>query len=171
MTFLLLYLLATIDCALCGYRAAAGKNALIDKRAYYQRVMLRAALLGQVSVAIAAVASGVAVLCSHNPPQLLSDFNQIGHRMLTVYLPYAVLILLAFAFRALPSVDLRSLTSVLVFGPLTLIRPLVAIAGVMWGLLAVPRPVAVGIGALVLVLMLSFEQILGRKFSRLQSLS
>lgn len=165
LTFLLLYLLAVCDAAFCGYRAVAGRNALLFKRDYYLRSMARGALWGQAAVAVAGVAAGLLLAASHAPEQLLNDFAEAGVRLLEVYLPYAVLIGLAFTVRIVPSVDVRSLTSVLVFGPLTLIRPAVAVAGFAWALYHVAR-VEVGIMAgIVLPLMLLLERFLERRFS------
>ena len=53
MSILLLWLLATVESAFIGYRDAAGRSALIDKRHYYRRALLRGALMGQIAVAIA----------------------------------------------------------------------------------------------------------------------
>jgi hypothetical protein len=82
-------------------------------------------------------------------------------RMLHIYLPFALTILTAFAFRWIPSVDVRCLTSTLVFGPLAGMRPLVGIAGLVWGLLAAPRPQIVAGGSAILLLWLSLEWVLG----------
>ena len=162
---LLLWMLATVDAALTGYRAAAGRNALIDKRAYYRRAMLRGALYGQVAVAMTGIIMLVLVLLSSEPAVLGRELEQAGLRMLIVYLPYAVIIFLAFAFRAVPSVDIRSITSVLIFGPFTLIRPVVAFAGVLWAVLAAPRFATILLGLLVLTLMLGLERFLRRRGS------
>jgi len=49
-----LWILATLDAAFAGYRAAAGRNGLIRKRRYYLRAMVLGAIFGQVAVALAA---------------------------------------------------------------------------------------------------------------------
>ena len=71
LTFLLLYLLATCDAAFCGFRAAAGRNALLFKRAYYLRAMGRGALWGQLAVA-------VSVSVPFCPPKPLPAFGAPG---------------------------------------------------------------------------------------------
>ena len=162
LIFVCLYLLALIDCAFCGYRAAAGKSALIQKQAYYQRAMLRGALYGHIPLVLAGIVVGITVRSSPSPAQRLIEFRIAGSGMLLVYVPYAAMIDLAFVIRALPSVDIKSLTSVVIFGPLTLIRPLVAAAGIVLGMLAVPRPSLMMVGLVVLALMLSFEPLLDR---------
>jgi hypothetical protein len=153
-------MLATIDAAFTGYRAAAGRNALIDKRDYYRRAMLRGALYGQLAVAITGIVMLGLVLLSPEPAALLRELEQAGLRMLIVYVPYAAVIFLAFALRAVPSVDIRSITSVLIFGPFTLIRPVVALAGVLWAMLSAPRLATVLLGLLILTLMLGLERFL-----------
>lgn len=160
---LALYLLATVDAAFCGYRAAAGRNALIGKRRYYRRAMLRGALWGQVAVALAAGGLLLFVLSHPEPPLAWRTLLSAGRRMLAVYVPYATVILAAFAARALPSVDVRSLTSTLVFGPLTLLRPFVAVAGLVAALTASWSPALGAVGLGVLALMLSMEPFLARR--------
>jgi hypothetical protein len=163
LTLLLLYLLATLDTAFCGYRAAAGRSGLIFKGGYYRRAMRRGALWGQLAVAVAAAAGLLLVALSPAPKRLLADFTEAGDRLLEVYLPYAGVIGLAFAVRAVPSVDVRSLTSVLVFGPFTLARPVVVPAGAAWALFHVPRPGVMVMLAIIIPTMLLAEPWLDRR--------
>jgi len=86
--------------------------------------------------------------------------------MLTVYVPYAVVLLITFFIRAVPSVDIRSITSVLIFGPFTFIRPLIVLAGAVWGLVAAPSAVTIAITVLIVILMLGLEHILSWLRSR-----
>ena len=158
MIALELWLLATLDASFTSYREAAGRNALIDKGAYYRGAMLRGALFGQVAVAIAACLMAVLFWLAASPKDLFADFNRVGARMLVIYIPYAAIILLAMAIRAIPSVDIRSITSTVIFGPFTLIRPLVAIAGLIYGLLGAPRVETIVLGLVVLAMMLSLEK-------------
>jgi hypothetical protein len=85
-----------------------------------------------------------------------------------IYLPYAAFILVAFIFRIINSVDIRSITSTLIFGPFTLIRPLVAVIGVAYGVVAAPRVETIVFGIVVLTMMLSLERTLSfvRRVSR-----
>jgi hypothetical protein len=159
---LLLYVLATLDAAFCGYRAAAGRSALVDKRAYYRRALARGILAGQLAVLIAGSAIAAAWVSASDRAVLWVGLIHAGARMLAVYVPYAALLLAAFAVRAVPSVDVRSLTSTLVFGPFTLLRPFVVTVGLVYALVDSPPPVLYAIGALVAVMMLSLEGLLGR---------
>jgi hypothetical protein len=47
----------------------------------------------------------------------------------------------------------RSVTSVVGFGPLTIIRPAVIVAGLVWGLALMPGP-AVAVAAILIALMM-----------------
>ena len=129
MIVFLLWLLATVDSAFIGYREAAGRNALIDKTTYYRHALIRGLLFGQLAVLIVGAFTAVALVSSDNPRALFGKLELIGARMLLVYIPYALIILITFCVRAIQSVDIRSITSVLIFGPFTFIRPLVVIAG------------------------------------------
>ena len=169
MTALLLWLLATVDSAFIGYREAAGRNALIDKKAYYRRALIRGALFGQLAVLIAVAITVFALVSSSNAGALLSSIELIGTRMLTVYVPYALIILIAFCVRALPSVDIRSITSVLIFGPFTFMRPIVVLTGAVWGVVAAPGAMTIALTVLIVTLMLGLGPALnwlrGRKYA------
>ena len=162
MSFFLLWILATVDSAFIGYREAAGRNALIAKRDYFRRAMIRGAIWGQVAAAIAGVVAILILALSPQRIAVFEDFERIAERMLMVYLPYAAIILVTFCVRAIPSVDIRSIASVLVFGPFTLIRPLVVLAGAIWGLLAAPSITVLLLMFLIVFLMLSMEYLMGR---------
>ena len=166
MTILLLWLLATVDSTFIGYRDAAGRNALIDKRAYFRRAMLRGAVAGQIAVAIVGLAAVGMLATTPQQVRLFETFEQAATRMLIVYVPYALILTITFFIRAIPSVDIRSITSVLVFGPFTLIRPLVVLAGAIWGLLAAPTPRVGLLLGLIVSLMLGMEYVLDRLRAR-----
>ena len=166
MIVFLLWLLATVDSAFIGYREAAGRNALIEKNAYYRRALIRGALFGQLAVLIAGVITAIALASSDNARELFEKLELIGARMLLVYIPYALIILLTLLIRALPSVDIRSITSTVIFGPFTLIRPLVVLLGAAWGILAAPGAVTVALVVLIVCMMLGLEWTLGLLRSR-----
>lgn len=151
---LFLWLLATIDSAFIGYREAAGRNALIDKRAYYRHALIRGALVGQVAVLIVGLITAVVLASANDAGALFSKMESVGARMLTVYVPYAVILVITFLVRAFPSVDIRSITSVLIFGPFTFIRPIVVLAGAVWGVVAAPGPITIALTGLIVCLML-----------------
>jgi hypothetical protein len=153
----LLWLLATVDSAFIGYREAAGRNALIQKRAYFRHALIRGALFGQLAVLIVGVITAIVLATASDPGALFSKFETVGARMLTVYIPYALILLITFCIRAVPSVDIRSIKSVLIFGPFTFIRPLVVLAGAVWGVVAAPGSLTIAITVLIVILMLGLE--------------
>jgi hypothetical protein len=161
-----LYILATLDGAFCGYRAAAGRSALIDKRRYYRRAQLRGAALVQGAPALA----GVVLICliEFSPARvgLSSDLQAAAKRALCVYVPYAVVGLIAFVIRLLPSADLRSATSVFIFGPMTALRPIVALAGVVYGVFPSSYAQTKLLGITVLALMFIVQVSLDRMAAR-----
>ena len=161
-----LWLLATIDSAFIGYREAGGRNALIDKRAYYRHALVRGALLGQVAVLIVGLITALVLVTSNDAAALFSKMESVGARMLTVYVPYAVILLITFLIRTVPSVDIRSITSVLIFGPFTFIRPIVVLAGAVWGVVAVPGAITIALTVLIVCLMLGLGGILSWLRSR-----
>ena len=164
MTPFAVYVLVTLDGLFCGYRAAAGRSALIHKREYYRRALLYGALAGQAVVLVAGAAVAVVLLQAPEPAASWRQLLIVAKRMLVVYVPYAMVLGLAFALRMVPSVDVKSLTSTLVFGPLTLLRPFVILAGLAWSAAAVPTPEVVALSALAALMMLSLERALGQRF-------
>jgi hypothetical protein len=166
MIAVVLWLLATVDSAFIGYREAAGRNALIEKGVYYRRALIRGALVGQLAVLIVGVITVVALVSSSNPHALFSSIEVVGARMLSVYVPYALIILITFCIRAFPSVDIRSITSVLIFGPFTFIRPIVVLAGAVWGVIAAPGAITIALTVLIVTLMLGLEAALSWLRSR-----
>src|ERR1044071_9685913 len=139
----LLWLLATVDSA-----------------------FIRGALFGQLAVLIVGVITALALVSSSDAAALFSKLELIGTRMLTVYIPYALIILITFCIRAVPSVDIKSITSVLIFGPFTFIRPLIVLAGAVWGVVAAPGAITIAITVLIVSLMLGLEYILSSLRSR-----
>ena len=162
----LLWLLATVDSAFIGYREAAGRNALIEKSAYFRRALIRGALFGQLGVLIVGVITAIVLATSSDAGALFSRLELVGARMLTVYIPYALIILITFCVRAVPSVDIKSITSVLIFGPFTFIRPLVVLAGAVWGVMAAPGAITIAVTVLIVILMLRLEYVMSWLRSR-----
>jgi hypothetical protein len=106
---------------------------------------------------------------SQHRDALGADLEVTATHMLRIFLPYAALVLFNLALRLLPSTDIRSATSVFMLGPLTAIRPLIMVAGILYGISA-SRLLATRLLALfILALMLSLEFALNRRAARAQS--
>ncbi len=168
MTLLLLFLLASLDGALCGCRTCLGRCPLILKKRHYIIGVLRGVLAAQVVSAFSLLCLLAVVAFSRNPHLLRADLEQAAGRMLFVFIPYAALVLVNIALRVIPSVDIRSATSVFFLGPLTGVRPFVIIAGVVAGIWRAQLRETVFLGLFVLFLMLSVEYALDFYCARLQ---
>jgi hypothetical protein len=162
MTLLLLYLLALLDGLLCGGRVSMGRCALIHKRAYYARALVRGLLGAQVISTIALAALLLVNRFSANQTVFVTDLEDAAERMLWVFVPYAVAVVGSLALRMIPSTDLRSATSVVALGPLTAMRPLLMVAGVLYGICGSQLLETRVLGLFILGLMLSLEYFLNR---------
>ncbi|GCD18685.1 hypothetical protein CTKZ_02470 [Cellulomonas algicola] len=158
-----LLVLALLDGAFSGFRSAHGR----DGRVHLPRARLRSQLHG---AAATAVVLGPVVLGASLDvvarPSALDAYVRAGIAMLTVYVPYAVVVLLAVGAYALLDWRHRFLATAVVLGPGTFLRPAVAIAG---GVLAV-RAAADGrvavLAAASVVAVLVVEPLLDRRWRR-----
>jgi hypothetical protein len=157
-TALALALLTLIDGALCGFRAAAGRNPRIFLAAYYRRSIVRGATCAAAIVVVFGVAAAAVRALTGTPgwDALLA----VADRMLDVYLIYAAVVLAALALYLLGNFDLGVLASVLVLGPLTLVRPVVIAAGAAWAIADAVTVPAGGFAAIAAATMIGFEPLL-----------
>lgn len=158
------WLLVTLDCALIGYRMAMGRSALLDKRHYYQRAIRNGALAGLVPLSVVTLAA--VLLVSRAGPNVAVEFNNAMERFLIVGGCYAAIILAATSLCALPSVTVRTAASVIIFGPLTLLRPLVVVLTIGAALGSSPSAPLAAIGLLIAVPGIAIEPILDRRTAR-----
>jgi hypothetical protein len=89
--------------------------------------------------------------------------------MLWIFVPYANAVVGSLMLRVIPSTDLRSATSVFALGPLSAIRSLVMIMGVVYGAATSRLAETKLLGAFVLLLMLSMEIALNFLAARAQA--
>lgn len=148
----LVFLLVLLDGGFAGYRARAGRYARIRRLPHDLRAVARGCAVGAI-VSIAAFAVALALSAVSTAGALDPHARAAAHRILWVAGGYSALVVGAFVPFLTGSPDLRSLTTVVLFGPLTLIRPLLIIGACLlaaWGQSAnVAAAVALG-GALVL---------------------
>jgi hypothetical protein len=170
VTLFSLYLLAMLDGLLCGLRTSMGRCALIRKRVYYARALLRGVMGAQIISTLALAVLLLTILFSSHRDALRADLEAAAGRMLWIFFPYAALVLLNLALRLFPSTDIRSATSVFMLGPLTAVRPLVMIAGVLYGISACQLLESRLLGLFILALMLSLEYALNRRAARAQAI-
>jgi hypothetical protein len=152
VTALILIVLALLDTAAAGFRDAAGRNGLLDKRGYYRRAARLGALLGLLPIAfIASVVLGLTWWSAD--PTLWPDFLRAGEAMTWVYGPTATLVAVAMGIYLSPRFEVRSLATVIILGPFTLLRPVVITGGAVVGVLAAPRwEVAVACCAVIIAM-------------------
>ena len=168
MTLFVLFLLASLDGALCGCRTCMGRHPFIRKTKYYVAGVLRGVLAAQIASWLSLALLLATYFHSSEKTALRLDLQAAAGRMLYVFLPYAALVLANLAARTFPSVDLRSATSVLFLGPLTALRPFVMILGVLIGIWPSQLHVTMFLGLFVLTLMLSLEFALNVYCGKLQ---
>ncbi len=155
-----LYLLGLLHACLAGYRDAAGRNHLISKTRYFRRATIRGFLVGQLAAGVI-LATLVGLLSSSpNPEDLLATLGHAGRGAIYVYLGYSSLVGLTFVLYAIPYVEVRSLCTVAIFGPLTLILPFVMIAGAIVAIVRTPEFEVVTLFAVSAGVMLSLDKIL-----------
>jgi len=168
MTLLVLFFLASLDGALCGIRASMGRCPLINKRRFYVRAVLRGILAAQIASWLSFFVLLAVYSLAMGKQFVRQDLEAAAGRMLYVFLPYAALVFANLALRLVPSVDLRSATSVVFLGPLTALRPLVMILGIAFGIWRAQLFTTVFLGLFVLSFMLCLEFVLNRYNSRVQ---
>ena len=147
-----------------------GRCPLIRKRGYYVRAALSGVVGAQITSTLALFVLALTYTISMRRDELRADLEAAAGRMLWIFLPYAALVLFNLALRLVPSTDIRSATSVLMLGPLTAIRPLVMVAGVLYGISASRLLETRLLGLFVLALMLFLEFALNRRAARAQAL-
>jgi hypothetical protein len=119
----LLSILVVLDGAGSSFRAAAGRSALIDKRRWYARALLRGALYGAVVVAAGFAAGAI------EGRSFFDRGEALARAALYVYVPAGVPVLALALLRVVRNVDFRSLSSTLIFGPLSLARTFIIVMG------------------------------------------
>jgi hypothetical protein len=168
MTLFILYLLATLDGALCGFRSSMGRFPYIHKIRFYTMAMLRGVFGAQIASWLSLLVLLGVMSVSQDRSALRLDLQSAAERMLWIFLPYAALVLFNLALRLVPSTDLRSATSVVFLGPLTFLRPFVMIIGVLFGIWHAQLRATICLGLFVLLLMLSLEFALNLYNGKLQ---
>jgi hypothetical protein len=153
---------AVMDGAFSGFRAVQGRDGRVEKRALLRAAQRRAARWSLAGLGLLLGLFGLDWATSTDPGQLLGDADALAGEILWRVVPFAALVLVTVCLTAVPSVDLQSLASVLVLGPMSLARPYVLATGVAAAWLANPRA---DLGLLCLLAtagLLGLERLLGR---------
>jgi len=131
--------------------------------------LVRGLLAAQAASLLGLLSLFLVLSFSSHPTALRTDLESSAGRMLWIFLPYAAIVLLSLSLRLVPSTDLRSATSVFVLGPLTAVRPVIMIVGVLAGIYSSLFWQTRILGVIVLLLMLSIEIVLNYFASRKQA--
>lgn len=161
-----LLVLAMTDAAFCGYREAAGRNPLIRKAAFYRHALRRGIRFGFVNVGLAAALLLVLLLVAPHPRALWADCAAAGANLLCVVGPYATIVLVALGAWTAAEQDVRTLASVALLGPLTLLRPAVIVAGAAVAVATRPTAPIAALAVTTALLQLSTGPLLARAWRR-----
>jgi hypothetical protein len=120
--------IALVDGVLAGFRAATGRNGRIRKRAYYVVAMRRGLAVGVTVVGCMVLVLGIVLATAPDPAARFNNLTNAGAAMLWVLGPYAAVVVTSLiGYGALPRRPATFLI-LLGLGPLTLVRPWIAVA-------------------------------------------
>jgi hypothetical protein len=162
LVLLALLVLAMTDAAFCGYRDAAGRNPHIRKARFYRRSLRRGIRFGFVNAGLATALLTVLMIASPLPGALWADCAAAGTTLLFVVAPYATIVLVALGAWTAAEQDVRTLASVALLGPLTLLRPAVIVAGAVVAVASRPTLPIATLAAATALLQLSTGPLLAR---------
>jgi hypothetical protein len=151
--------LGLLDGAFAGFRASAGRTGLIDHRHADHLAGLRGAALACILLTPATALTSTAVVL--HPPRLAA-FARAGQAMLAIYGPYGLIILAALACYTALGWRNRYLASAVILGPLTWLRPAVAVTGAILADAASPDPLIWAAADLAVAAVLAVEPLAGR---------
>jgi len=166
MTVLALASLAVFDVLLSGTRAAAGRDGRIAKPPYYRAAGWRALWAGLVVVAGNAALVAILVATAVDPAAAWAAMERAGARCVEVFGAFATVTLLAILFWFAPVRELRIVPTLVVLGPLTLIRPLVVVGGLLYAVAGSASWRVWLAGVAAGASMIGIEHVLGRRYRR-----
>jgi hypothetical protein len=110
--------------------------------------------------------TGAAVLLSSDGAGLYADLVAVGARMVTVYGVYATVVCAALVVYMLPIHDLSTLMTVIILGPLTMMRPFVIAAGALWAVWGAARVESIVLALFSALVIGLLERLLGPRPKR-----
>ena len=158
---LLLTILAVIDSVFAGFRESAGSNPLLHKNNYFRLAMFKGGLVGVGVVCVIALTGAGHLIIVDSPAEIWTEYLKMFERMVQVYGVFATTVLTALFLYASPRPEVSSLVTVIVLGPFTLMRPVVILFGILWGLSDTTlSPGVVLFGLVTLGLMVNLERLI-----------
>jgi hypothetical protein len=159
---ILLGVLAVFDFVLAGFRSAAGRDGRIRKMPMFRVAMLRGGVWGLAVVGVHAVVAGV--LVASGDATTWPALVDAARDAVIVFGVFATATLLALGFWFAPMQELRLVPTLIVLGPLTLLRPLVIGGGLAWAAVRSPEPRVWILAGCAGISMLCAERLLGRPY-------
>lgn len=166
LVMIALLVLAVTDAAFCGYRDAAGRNPLIRKAGFYRRALRRGIRHGVVNAALATLLLAVLLFASPRPNELWADCIDAGAILLCVVGPYATCVLVALGAWTAAEEDMRTLASVALLGPLTMLRPIAILGGAVAAIVRHPSAALATLVVATAILQLSTGPLLARQWRK-----
>lgn len=154
MIELKLALLILVDGALAGFRSGAGRNPRIYLFEYYRECVRRGIVLGGL-VVLSFLA--LSQLC---PPSDLPDLLAAGERMLFVLTKFAWVGVTALSVYLWNIHETTVLATVILLGPMTLLRPWVIASAGAYAIWGTHCPFTLGFTVLACTTMIAFERLL-----------
>jgi hypothetical protein len=155
---LALFALSVTDAGFAGFRDAAGRDGRIFKTELFRRAIRRGLRYG-----ILASALGLLIALAVNR---FDELLEAARWMMLPLAAYASAVLCALGVWATAEADFRTLASVIILGPFTLIRPWVIAFAALLGALHAHTWPARGAVIAVCALQLAIEPWLGRAWSK-----
>lgn len=158
----LLAILVVFDAGLAGFRAAAGRDGRIAKGAYFRAAVARSFVGALGVLALNAAIVALLVVTASSTDAAWATMTEAAELCVWIFGGFATVTLAAFAFWFSPIEEYRLLSTIIVLGPLTLIRPLIIIGGLAAVCLATPDVRVIVAAVIACVTMLTFEHVVGR---------
>jgi hypothetical protein len=157
--------LCLTDAAFAGFRDAAGRDARIFKADFYRAAIRRGLGAGLVVSLMVSVGLTAMVAIAPDPAARFAELLRCAEWLTLVLGSYAAVVLVALGVWAAAEADLRTLASVVVLGPFTLVRPWVIVAAALVAVRAAPSSWAAAAVIGACSLQLAVEPWLGRRWA------
>lgn len=151
--------LAVLDGSFAAFRSSVGRTGLIDHRDSDLQAMRRGAAMAALLLLPVAVLATIDVL---RGADRLHAYTRTGEGMVIIYLPYAALVLAALCVYGLLGWRLKYLASAVILGPFTLLRPAVAVLGLVFGAIWSRDTAAILLAGLSVAAVLMIESLADR---------
>lgn len=146
--------LALVDAAFAGFRAYTGRDGRIRKTRHALLAARRGLVVGAPALTLGAAVAVTLLVGAADRGARYAELDAAAHRMLLFYAPYAMVVALSLACYLWGPFRAGTLAVVVGLGPLTLVRPLVVLAGAVaaaWGSLPAASVAAVAAVGVLLV--------------------